>query len=374
MASVSATSKDDAEKGFGSMQQYPAKVFINRIGCAVPEHDVHRKFVEFAPLLLADRQQRQVFARMAERCQIEHRFACLPPSSDPSRLDAEGFYRRGSFPDTAQRMARYDREALPLAHCAVADLGLDFEPDEITHLIVVSCTGFAAPGLDLQLAAQLGLAATVERTVVGFMGCSAAIPALKLARHIVRSDENARVLVIAVELCSLHLQESGRLEELLSFLHFADGCTAAVVSARPFGIAIKGFGSAVLPATADHITWQIGAQGFAMHLSGQVPGAVARHFRRRPSFLPGGDRGDIALWAIHPGGRTVLDAVETGLDLSPGSLFWSRRILRDYGNMSSATVLFVLREMMDRGAAGTGCAMAFGPGIAVETMLFRTPR
>jgi alpha-pyrone synthase len=356
------------------MHQHPIKAFINRIGCAVPIHDVHRKFVEFAPLLLVDTQQRQVFGRMAERCQIEHRFSCLAPSSDPSHLDVEGFYRRGRFPDTAQRMARYDREALPLASRAVADLGLDFEPGEITHLIVASCTGFAAPGLDLQLKAQLGLAPAVERTIVGFMGCSAAIPALKLARHVVRSDENARVLVVAIELCSLHMRESGRLEELLSFLHFADGCAAAVVSSRPFGIEIEGFGSTVLPATADHITWQIGAQGFEMHLSGQVPGAILRHLRGQSSFLPEGDRRTIALWAIHPGGRTVLDAVEAGLDLPPDSLLWSRRILRDCGNMSSATVLFVLREMMDQGAVGPGCAMAFGPGVTVETMMFRAPR
>lgn len=356
------------------MQQHPVKAFINRIGCAVPAHDFHRKFVEFAPLLLADRQQRQVFGRMAERCQIEHRFTCLPPSPDPSRLDAEGFYRCGSFPDTAQRMARYDREALPLARRAVADLALDFAADEITHLIVASCTGFAAPGLDLQLTAQLGLAATVERTIVGFMGCSAAIPALRLARHIVRADENARVLVVAVELCSLHLQESGRLEELLSFLHFADGCAAAVVSSRPFGIVIEGFGSTVLPATADRITWNIGAQGFAMHLSGQVPGAILRHLRERLSLLPEGDCSAVSLWAVHPGGRSVLDAVAAGLELPQDSLLGPRRILRDYGNMSSATVLFVLREMMDRGAVGAGCAMAFGPGIAVETMMFRAPR
>lgn len=365
---------DGRRESFGDMQQHPATTFINRIGCAVPAHDFHLKFVEFAPLLLAGRQQRQVFGRMAERCQIEHRFSCLTPSADPFQLDAEGFYCRGRFPDTAQRMKRYDREALALAGRAVADLGLDFAADEITHLIVASCTGFAAPGLDLQLAAQLGLAATVERTMVGFMGCSAAIPALRLARHIVRADGNARVLVVAVELCSLHMQESGRLEELLSFLLFADGSAAAVVSARPFGIAIEGFASTVLPATADCITWRVGAQGFEMGLSGQVPGAILRHLRGRPLFQPGGDRGNIALWAIHPGGRTVLDAVEAGLELPRDSLLWSRCILRDYGNMSSATVLFVLREMMDRGAAGTGCAMAFGPGIAVETMMFRTPR
>ena len=353
--------------------QYPVETFINRIGCAVPSHDFHRKFIEFAPLLLADRYQRRLFERMAERCQIAHRFSCLAPSADPGALDGEDFYRRGGFPDTAHRMARYEREALPLANRAVANLGIDFEPDEITHLIIVSCTGFAAPGLDLQLAAQLGLAANVERTLVGFMGCSAAIPALKLARHIVRSDVGARVLVVAIELCTLHMQESGQLEELLSFLHFADGCAAAVVSARPFGIAIEGFDSAVLPASADHITWRIGSHGFEMRLSGQVPAAILRVLGGKPLFPPEADRAAVALWAIHPGGRTVLDAVEMGLDLAPQSLSSSRRVLRDYGNMSSATVLFVLREMIDRGAAGRGCAMAFGPGIVAETMSFQAP-
>ncbi|HZU88363.1 MAG TPA: type III polyketide synthase [Stellaceae bacterium] len=344
------------------------------MGCAVPAHDFHRKFVEFAPRLLADREQRQVFARMAERCRIAHRFSCLVPSSDPSRLDAEGFYRCGEFPDTAHRMVRYEREALPLAERAVADLGHEFAADKITHLLVVSCTGFAAPGLDLQLAARLGLAATVERTMIGFMGCSAAIPALRLARHIVRSDETACVLVVAVELCSLHLQESDRLEELLSFLHFADGCAAAVVSARPFGIAIEGFDGTVLPQTADHITWRIGAGGFEMHLSGRVPGAILRHLREQSPLPPQDDRGDTLLWAVHPGGRSVLDAVEAGLALPPDSLSQSRRVLRDCGNMSSASVLFVLREIMEGGAAGPGCAMAFGPGVAVETMRFRAPR
>ena len=118
--------------------QYPIETFINRIGCAVPSHDFHRKFIEFTPQLLADRQQRRQFERMAERCQIEHRFSCLAPSADPGALDGEAFYRRGGFPDTAHRMARYGREALPLASRAVANLGLDFAVDEITHQIDVS--------------------------------------------------------------------------------------------------------------------------------------------------------------------------------------------------------------------------------------------
>ena len=345
--------------------------YINRIGRAVPAHDVHRKFVDIAPHYLADGRDRQLFLRMAERCQIEHRYSCLVPSRDPEKIDEEGFYRFGSFPGTAERMARHDREALPLACRAVADLGLGTERAGITHLIVASCTGFAAPGLDLQLAAQLGLIPGVERTVVGFMGCSAAIPALKLARHIIRSEPDARVLVVALELCTLHFHECAALDEILSFLLFSDGCAAALVTADPEGIEIGGFSAAVVPETADHLTWRIGSLGFHMNLSGQVPAAIMRCLPGAlPRLLGGADTSEIALWAIHPGGRTILDAVERGLEVAPASLSRSRRVLRDYGNLSSPSVLFVLREMTDDLAAGQGCAMAFGPGLAVEAMRF----
>jgi predicted naringenin-chalcone synthase len=347
------------------------RAYINRIGCAVPAHDVHRKFVDFAPRLLADERARRLFARMAERSQIEHRYSCLAPSDDPNEVAEDGFYRRGAFPDTARRMARYDREALPLAVRAVDDLGPDARLGDVTHVIVASCTGFVAPGLDLQLIARLGLGADVERTSVGFMGCYAALPALKLARHIVRSEPKARVLVVALELCTLHLQESANLDELLSFLLFADGCAAAIVSAEPSGLEVQAFATTILPDTGDHITWRIGAAGFDMHLSGHVPAAILQNLPRNlPALLPGTGRQDIGVWAVHPGGRTVLDAVEQGLELAPDALSHSRRVLRDFGNMSSGTILFVLRDILDAHAEGPGCAMAFGPGIAVETMAF----
>jgi alpha-pyrone synthase len=346
--------------------------FINRIGRAVPAHDVHRKFVDFAPRLLADQRAQRLFARMAERSHIEHRYSCLAPSDDPELVDREGFYNRGAFPDTAQRMARYDRDSLPLALAAVGDLALDeAERTSITHLIVASCTGFVAPGLDLQLMRALALSPSVERTFVGFMGCYAALPALKLARHIVRSEPDARVLVVALELCTLHLQESGEIDELLSFLLFADGAAAALVTAEPAGIEVLDFAATVLPETDHHITWKIGARGFDMHLSGQLPGAILKQLPRAlPDLLPGSGRQDIAVWAVHPGGRTILDAVDEGLELGGDALAHSRRILRDYGNMSSGTILFVLRDILDARARGPGCAMAFGPGVAVESMTF----
>jgi len=348
------------------------RAFINRIGRAVPAHDVHRKFVDFAPRLLADERARRLFARMADRSHIEHRYSCLAPSGEPDLVDCEGFYARGAFPDTARRMARYERDSLPLALAAVGDLRLgDGERSAITHLVVASCTGFVAPGLDLQLARALALSPGIERTCVGFMGCYAALPALKLARHIVRSEPDARVLVVALELCTLHLQESDIIDELLSFLLFADGAAAALVTAEPMGIEVLDFAATLLPDTERHITWKVGTQGFDMHLSGQVPGAILHHLPRAlPDLLPGSGRQDIAVWAIHPGGRTILDAVDEGLELAPEALVHSRRILRDYGNMSSGTILFVLRDIMDVEARGPGCAMAFGPGVAVETMTF----
>jgi alpha-pyrone synthase len=347
------------------------RAYINRIGRAVPRHDVHWKFVEVAPHYLAGERERQLFCRMAERCQIEHRYSCLIPSRNPCKIDEEGFYRFGSFPGTAERMARYDREALPLACRAIADLGLGADRTKITHLIVASCTGFAAPGLDLQIVAEQGLAPQVERTIVGFMGCSAALPALKLAHHIIRSEPTARVLVVALELCTLHFQEGGDLEKVLSFLLFSDGCAAALITADPIGIEIDRFRTTVLPQTGDHLTWRIGSLGFDMHLSGQVPAAITRHLPGSlPHLLDGRVADEIALWAVHPGGRTILDAVEKSLEIPPGFLPYSRRVLREYGNISSASVLFVLREMIDDKAVGQGCAVAFGPGLAVESMTF----
>jgi predicted naringenin-chalcone synthase len=342
-------------------------VYINKIGCAVPRHDFHRKFVEFAPQLLGDDREKGLFRRMADRSQIEHRYAVLSPSAEKNEIDAEGFYRRGAFADTAQRMERYDRDAILLVSDALAGLG----KNDFSHLIVASCTGFAAPGIDLQILAYLDLPSSVERTVVGFMGCAAGIPALRLARHIVRSDRHARVLVVAVELCSLHFQESVHLDQVLSFLLFADGCAAAVVSGEPTGLEMIDFGSAVLPGTSDYITWRVGDSGFELHLSGQVPSAIRHHLPSAlPALLSGIERQHVTLWAVHPGGRTILDAIEGGLGIPTDALASSRRILRDYGNMSSATVLFVLREMMDRGDVGQGCAMAFGPGVAAESMTF----
>jgi predicted naringenin-chalcone synthase len=268
-------------------------------------------------------------------------------------------------------MKLYEAEALPLACKALESLALRTNGAEITHLIVASCTGFYAPGLDLQIIEQLGLRPSVERTFVGFMGCHAAMNSLKLAHHIVRSEPAAAVLVVNLELCTIHLQETPDLEQVLSFLIFADGCSACLVTAEPTGLHLKSFCSTILPNSSDKITWHIGQSGFDMMLSGRVPQVILRHLGASlDSILDGARVEDVALWAIHPGGRSVLDAVESSLHLDADALASSRDVLRRYGNMSSATVMFVLKDILDSSASGSGCAMAFGPGMTAESLLF----
>jgi predicted naringenin-chalcone synthase len=358
--------------GAGVVNAGMTRAFINRIGTATPEHEVHGKFVDYAPSLLADERARRLFQRMVDRADIERRYSVLDPDPAPELLDRGGFYRRGAFPDTARRMALFKESAFPLARAALGDLGIADASDCISHVIVTCCTGFYAPGLDLEIVSHLGLPPTVERTMVGFMGCQAAVNALKLARHIVRSDGDARVLVINLELCTLHLHETDDLEQVLSFLLFADGCAASLVSAEPTGLELKSFRTAVLPEGADQITWHIGCQGFDMVLSGRVPATIARGLPPAlPAILGGRSPAEVAHWAVHPGGRSILDSVERAAGLGDGALAASRDILRRYGNMSSATVMFVLKEILaSRRAPGPGCAIAFGPGLTAETLLF----
>ncbi len=345
----------------------------------MPPHDIHVDFQTLASSLMTDARARNVFDRMAERSGIARRHSVFEPGClARGEIDTGGFYLPGAYPTTAARMRHYEAHALPLALAAVRGLDLDrAELQRITHLVVASCTGFTAPGLDLQLAASLGLAGGVERTLVGFMGCAAAIPALRLARSAVLAEPAARVLVVNLELCTLHLQETGELEPALAALLFADGCSAALVSADEVGLRLDDFRGAVIPGTADHITCHIGDGGFLMHLSGRVPGRIAATLRgdkeagAPDGLLRGAGVDAFRHWAVHAGGRSVLDAVEFGLGLAPEALARSRAVLRDFGNMSSATVMFVLRRILAAEAGTRGLAMAFGPGMVAETFRFR---
>lgn len=352
--------------------------YINRIGTAVPDHDVHATFIQFADRMLADRRTKILFRRMVQRADIDHRYSTLRPTGNPDgAIDREGLYQPGRFGGTVDRMAHFETHAVELAQRGVEALDLDQGLTSITHLVVASCTGFTAPGLDQQLIDRLGLDPSIERTVVGFMGCAAAVNALKIAHHVVRSEPSAKVLVINLELCTLHLQETPDLEVLLSALLFGDGCAASLISARPEGIALKDFRVVTIPDTSNLITWRIGDSGFKMSLSGEVPTQITRALRQETmrnddqGILRGGSKEDYDLWAVHAGGRTILDAVEQGLDLGPDALRWSRDVLREFGNMSSATLMFVLKRMMQHAPSpAQGLAMAFGPGLVAETFRF----
>jgi alpha-pyrone synthase len=347
------------------------RVFLNRIATAVPEHDVHRAFVEYAEQMLLDERLRAVFRRMVSKSDVEHRFSPLQltKATRADEADAHDVYTPGSFPSTAQRMKLFERFAPALAAKALDRLGPnEKERKRIRHVIVTCCTGLYAPGLDFSVIDHLGLEPSTERTMIGFMGCYAAINGLTQARHIVRSEPRESVLMVNLELCSLHLNETQNLEEVLSFLIFGDGCAASLISSEPVGLEIDGFRAMQLDGTREFITWRVGDLGFDMMLSGRVPREIAKELRAQAESL---QPRDVDLWAVHPGGRSVLDAVQDGLGLCPEALRASRRVLSEFGNMSSASVMFVLHELMGKAQPGQrGCAISFGPGITAEAMRF----
>ncbi|MFG0312586.1 MAG: type III polyketide synthase, partial [Phycisphaerales bacterium] len=234
-------------------------------------------------------------------------------------------------------------------------------------------TGFSAPGVDLDLIRRLGLPPTTRRTHIGFMGCHAAINALATAKAFAANDPSARVLVCCVELCTLHFDHTPDAQGHVANALFADGAGAAVVSASESEpVEISSTGAVVIPDTADMMSWHIGEHGFRMRLSPAVPATLAKHI---PPWLDrwlgdsGHALGDIASWAIHPGGPRVLSAIRDAIGLEPDAFAVSRSVLSDHGNMSSATLLFILQRLLNDQAPMPLVAAAFGPGLAGEAML-----
>jgi predicted naringenin-chalcone synthase len=291
-------------------------------------------------------------------------------------------------PPTRVRNDVYIREAGPL-FTAAAEAALNacqgITASDVTHVVTVSCTGFYAPGPDYELVRQLGLPTNTERYNIGFMGCYAAFPALRAAAAFCVADPDAVVLVVSCELCTIHVRSSNDPDQIVASSVFGDGAAAAIVTGRaptpdaPF-LKIDRLASDLTPVGEKDMAWTIGDTGFEMVLSAAVPkiidtyieGALQPLLSDEPS-LGADPAAGIRHWAIHPGGRSILDKVEAKLGLSESQLEPSRRILCDYGNMSSATVLFVLKEILEQDAPGSEdrvCAMAFGPGLTVETGLF----
>jgi predicted naringenin-chalcone synthase len=289
-------------------------------------------------------------------------------------------FRDGADPGTARRLEVY-AEAAPGLGGAAARTALaaaKLPAAAITHFLWVSCTGFVSPGPDRELVARLGLSPSVRPLSIGFQGCSAGIVGLRTAGEIVRGDAAARVLVVAAELSSLHFQRNLRPGDVRGHALFADGAGAAVVAAAPAGAAAGSAGrlvlgesaSRLLPGTTGEMSWTVGDRGFLMGLAATVPASVAAAL---PELVDStvGDPAAIRHWAVHPGGPAVLDRVRDGLGLPEEALATSRSVLREHGNVSSATIFFVLERMAAQAEPGPGLALAFGPGLTAEALAFR---
>jgi len=334
---------------------------------------------------------RNRIASVYARSGIDYRYSCIGDyGADPAEFE---FYPKNwelkPAPTTGDRNQKYQTCALDLA-CQAAQQALwqaAVANDAVTHLIVVSCTGFSAPGLDIYLVKRLGLPPTTARTLIGFMGCHAAFNGLKVCHTICQTDVQARVLLVCVELCSLHFQIEDSLESVVTNAIFSDGAAAAILSARSPEAAtgqlayVDGY-SVLTDDSIDLMSWTIGDRGFLMRLSPQVPNAVAAHL---PAYLDAFlghhqlSPTDLDFWAIHPGGRRIIEQIQVVLGLSDDLVNESYEILRLYGNMSSPTVLFILKRLLDRhqiqqrSGKGfqNGVALAFGPGISIEGCLFQ---
>lgn len=297
-------------------------------------------------------------------------------TQDPERFE---FFPRSwdlePFPTTAQRMARYEVESIELATSvgrqALEDAAIS--ASEVTHVIVCTCTGFFAPGIDVLLIDRLGLERSVSRTVLGFMGCYAGLSGLRVANSIVGSDPKAVVLQVCVELCSLHFQKRPIADLLIANSIFSDGCAAAVYANSEYrgGIAnVFASQSLVEREALDQMSWRIGDHGFEMRLAASVPKrlrAGALSFVERLLVASGVDTTEVRGWAFHPGGRKILDEICTALSVDRDAAAASYGVLSDFGNMSSASILFVLERLLrERSPGEISVALSFGPGLTIE--------
>ncbi|WP_045731388.1 type III polyketide synthase [Pseudarthrobacter chlorophenolicus] len=322
---------------------------------------------------------------------IETRFTAVDELTNAFRSEDPQFYDPDSGlllnPSTKVRNDIFAREATKLfveASAAAVKACPDLDLLDITHLVTVSCTGFFNPGPDYKIVRELGLDPSVQRYHLGFMGCYAAFPALRAAKLFCEADPNAVVLVVCAELCSLHVRTSNDPDTIMGSALFADGAAAAVVTANPAAeetalLQLDHFETVLTPVGEDSMAWNIGDHGFEMVLGNYVPHIIDDHIvgaleplLAREPHLEALPYSGIRHWAIHPGGRSILDKVQARLGLTGEQLVPAREVLRNYGNMSSATVLFVLRHILEQDSEPGDeriCSMAFGPGLTVETAL-----
>lgn len=358
-------------------------VAILGMGTALPVHSVAQS--DIAELIASTLQDRPDLARFARRvfrsCGVETRYTCESNYLDPlEKCRYLHSHDASVIPTTEERMDTYKREALPLgveaAEKALKDAGMS--PDRITHLITVSCTGQYQPGMDVLLIRKLGLSPRVNRLPLIFQGCAAGLKAIQMARDVVSGAPGSQVLVVCVELCTLHFQPVREREALFAASFFGDGASSCVIGhpeAEHRHYVELGTGySVLLPDSTEDMTWEVGNTGFDLFLSPRIPKLLGTHLEDELRVLLGGDKLP-ELWAIHPGGRGIVDSVQEVMRLTDEQTQYSREILRTAGNLSSVTIMFVLnamcQKMKERNKASTeGVAMAFGPGLTAELMRF----
>jgi predicted naringenin-chalcone synthase len=354
-------------------------VLIAGIGTAVPEHRIRQEdAAEIAQQFSCENEaQRRLFKSIYRRTGVITRHSVVLDSAEGGLETRQSFYTE-KHPTTKDRMRRYESEANALAfdagERALRDAGIS--PERITHLVTVSCSGFYAPSFDIALIKHLGLGSRVARTHVGFMGCHGLLNGLRVARAYLDQDPRACVLVVALEMCSLHHQYGWDSDGIVANALFADGAAALVAS---FGepsaaghLRVVGSGSQVIDDSEDAMSWRIGDNGFVMTLSPRVPELICR------SVLPylkewladfdlNLDR--VGSWAVHPGGPRILSAFGEATGFDRERLKVSYEILGEYGNMSSPTVLFIIDRLRQMRAPRPIVAVAFGPGLAIESVL-----
>ena len=368
------------------------------LGTALPPHTMSQEeaLQMSTNIICRDKRQSRIMRVLFRKAAVENRHTCIPyltayewagqevPSETQS--GGNGAYVEGNGDalyqglTTGQRMRVFAEEAAPLARQAVLrsfdDAGIT--PADVTHLVTVSCTGFDAPGIDIELIDGLNLPPTTERVNVGYMGCHGAINGLRVARGIASHDPDAVVLLSATELCSLHYRFNWDDEGIIGNALFADGSAALILANRDdensqSDLQLKATGSCLIPDSRDVMSWRIGDHGFEMSLTADVSYKINDHLRE---WLSGwlAEQGhsieSIRSWAVHPGGPRILQAVESSLNLPGEATQVSRSVLSELGNMSSPTVLFIIDRMRQAGAPGPCLALGFGPGLMAEAALF----
>lgn len=358
------------------------KVTLAGISTAVPEHSIAQTD---AALLAAElgvtNKYRKSLDTMYRLSGVKRRHSVLLENSDGDSRQ-QSFYHVAENdadhgPTTADRMEKYEASAtdLALAACRKTLLSTGVNRDQITHLVTISCSGFAAPGVDLALIDQLGLSPDVERAHVGFMGCHGALNGLRVARGWAAADPNARVLVCAVELCSLHHQYTEHAQQLVANALFSDGACAFLLGQMEPGESdcqLISQASHVIANTSEMMSWKIADNGFQMTLSPKVPEVIVATLRPWVSkWLArcGLTIEEIGSWAVHPGGPRILAATSEALGLESDGLQHSEGVLADYGNMSSPTVFFIMKRIREAQGRGPTVMLGFGPGLTIEAAL-----